>query len=374
MESIDTMLDEFAEKAKTPNANQEEPKTDAVETKTDFDYVSHYKGLGIEAATREEAEGQIKEVLTKYGELKDYPTKYEATQQELNQLKEKNELLSQQVNPLSYFSSEDAYVREQLAKKHPDYDASVLTKALGDTTKLTDIEVLVLGKRLTDGDIYQSDAKAIAEIESTYGIDLSTDKFEDLPIGVQTRIQKESKNLKQTFNSLRSEVELPKAVDTEAMMNAQKETLRQQSEQTKAEWKPFVDTLPTQLDKVALKDGEEVLFEYAIDDVYKQEVAGKAQQTLDFIASKGIKVTDAAKAAIVEDLKNAYLVNNLSKIVKTYTNNKIAETTEQQWRELHNAQGPNKATGDGKTALEGSTEAAEQKVWEHLKPKFVTKL
>lgn len=378
MAKIDEMLEQEAQERKggvekpveTP---VEKPVEKPIEENkvTEFDFVSHYKNFGIEAPTREEAESQLKERLDRYNELKDYPTKYET---DVNELKSKYDILKSQVNPLTYFSSPDAYIREQLVKAHPDINPVALTEALGDTNKLSPIEVLTLGRQLNDGDIFTSKQAAIADIERVYGVDLSETSFEDLPQATQNAIRKEAKSVLQNINTLKGEVKLPEVVDPETLTQAKQTELRQFQDGLKAEWKPFVDGLPTQLDKVAIKEGEETLIEYAISDDFKTEIKNRAQQTLEYLASKGVKVSDETKAAVVNELKTTYLLKELPKMLKTYANDKVAAITEQSNKELHNVQNANQKSNATQALKDGSKEAAEAKLMEQLKPSVITQL
>jgi hypothetical protein len=381
MANIDELLEQHAQEAKgggeekpveTPEKPVEKPVETPVEENktTEFDFVSYYKNFGIEAATREEAETQLKERLDKYNELKDYPTKYET---DVNDLKAKYDALKEQVNPLSYFSNEQAYIREQLVKAHPELNPTALIEALGDTNKLSPIEIVSLGLQLTDGDIFTSKQAAIAQIERNFGIDLSETSFEELPQATQNAIRKEAKSVLQNINTLKGEIKLPEVVDPETLITAKQTELRQLQEGLKAEWKPFVDSLTTHLDKVTIKDGEETVIEYQISDSYKAEIQSKAQQTLDFLASKGLKVSDETKAAVVNELKTAYLLRELPKMFKTYANDREAAVREQLNKDVHNVQNANQKT-NAAPLKEGSKEAAEAKIMESLKNPVITQL
>ncbi len=323
--------------------------------------MAHYKTtFGIESATKEEAEEQLKNTFTKYNELKDLPDKFTQTQQELETIKKRNEELSSAVDPLKYFANKDGYIREQLLIQHPEYDPNVITKVIGaKLDELSPIEVLVLGRRLKDGDIYKTDTDAIADIEETYSIDLS-DEFDNLTPAKQNAIRKEAKTLKIEFSEIKGSIKLPEAVSPDVLSAQKSEELRQLQDGLKKGWKPIVESLPTLLDKVQIKNGENTLIEYAIDNNFKADLSKKFNETVEFLAQKGVEVNDEAKAALVAEIKQTYVMNNLGAIMERYAQDKITAMDEATFRELHNSKPANTAEADAaKSRRETSKEKAE---------------
>ena len=354
---------------KTDEVKTDEVKTDEVkadEKKVEpaapqFDILAHYKTtFGIESATKEEAEEQLKTTFTKYNELKDLPDKFTQTQQELETIRRRNEELSSAIDPLKYFANKDGYIREQLLIQHPEYDPNVITKVIGaKLDELSPIEVLVLGRRLKDGDIYKTDTDAIADIEETYSIDLS-DEFDNLTPAKQNAIRKEAKTLKSEFSEIKNSVKLPEVVNPETLSAQKSEELRQLQDNLKKGWKPIVESLPTLLDKVQIKNGENTLIEYAIDNNFKADLSKKFNETVEFLAQKGVEVNDEAKAALVAEIKQTYVMNNLGAIMERYAQDKITAMDEATFRELHNSKPANTAEADAaKSRRETSKEKAE---------------
>ncbi|MBK9357728.1 MAG: hypothetical protein IPN08_10130 [Bacteroidales bacterium] len=88
--------EEAARMNKGEESQTDEKKTEEkTETKTEspaFDILAHYNtNFGLTAATKEEAEEQLKTAYTKYNEIKDLPEKFTQTQTELNEYKTKAE-------------------------------------------------------------------------------------------------------------------------------------------------------------------------------------------------------------------------------------------------------------------------------------------
>lgn len=348
-------------------ANEGAPEgTNTQAANQEFDFVAHYTSLtGSQFQSKDEAEASIKEIFTKYNELKDLPDKFIQAQQEVETYKAKYQKVSEAVDPLKYFANPESYIREQLIIKYPEYDPASLTKAI-TSTDLSPIEALIIGRKLNDSDIYKTDADAIADIEETYGIDLS-EEFDQLPSAKRNAILKEAKSYKQRFAELKNSVELPQALNPETMAQERIEQLRQQQDVLKQSWKPFVETLTNQLDKVSITKGDQLIFEFAIDDAFKTELAKRTNDTLEFLAQKGITFDDNAKAALVGELKQTYLINNLPVIMERYASEKIAAVDEATFRELHNPKPANQTQDSpARSSVDRSREAAEQQIAQSL--------
>ncbi len=349
------------------DATKPDEKKDDIPAPT-FDILAHYNTtFGITAATKEEAEEQLKNTFTKYNEIKDIPEKFTQTQQELEAAKARAEELAASVDPLKYFANKEAFIREQLLIQHPEYDPSVVSKIVGsDLTALSPVEALVLARRLKDGDIFKSDAAAIADIEETYSIDLSDD-FDSLTEAKQNAIRKEAKNLIKEFSEIKNSVKLPEAVNPETVATEKANALRQLQDTLKQGWKPVVESLPTLLDNVKITNGENTLIEYAIDNNFKTEISKKVNETVEFLASKGVEVNDQTKAALVDEFKQTYLMNNLGAIMERYAQDKIVAMDEATFRELHNSKPANTAEMNAaRSRLETSKEAAENQILTQL--------
>jgi len=355
------------DEGKTQEAKTDGEAEEKVEAPA-FDILAHYNTtFGLTAATKEEAEEQLKTTYTKYNELKDLPEKYSQTQQELEAAKAKAAELSTSVDPLKYFANKDGYIREQLLIKHPEFDPAVVSKIVSsDLEGLSPIETLIIGRRLKDGDIYKSDTDAIADIEETYGIDLS-EEFDSLTPAKQNAIRKEAKTLKGEFSEIKNSVTLPEAVNPNELATKKSEELRQLQDGLKQGWKPIVEALPSLLDKVQVTNGDKVLFEYAIDDAFKADIAKRVNDTVDFLAKNGTEINDNAKAALVNEVKQAYLHQNLGAIMERYAQDKIAAMDEATFRELHNSSPANTAEAKAaKSRMDTSKEAAENELLKQL--------
>jgi len=355
------------DEGKTQEAKTDGEAEEKVEAPA-FDILAHYNTtFGLTAATKEEAEEQLKTTYTKYNELKDLPEKYSQTQQELEAAKAKAAELSTSVDPLKYFANKDGYIREQLLIKHPEFDPAVVSKIVSsDLEGLSPIETLIIGRRLKDGDIYKSDTDAIADIEETYGIDLS-EEFDSLTPAKQNAIRKEAKTLKGEFSEIKNSVTLPEAVNPNELATKKSEELRQLQDGLKQGWKPIVEALPSMLDKVQVTNGDKVLFEYAIDDAFKADIAKRVNETVDFLAKNGTEINDNAKAALVNEVKQAYLHQNIGSIMERYAQDKIAAMDEATFRELHNSSPANTAEAKAaKSRMDTSKEAAENELLKQL--------
>jgi hypothetical protein len=187
-----------------------------------------------------------------------------------------------------------------------------------------------------------------------------SDEFDNLTPAKQNAIRKEAKTLKSEFSEIKNSVKLPEVVSPETLSAQKSEELRQLQDGLKKGWKPIVESLPTLLDKVQIKNGENTLIEYAIDNNFKADLSKKFNETVEFLAQKGVEVNDEAKAALVAEIKQTYVMNNLGAIMERYAQDKITAMDEATFRELHNSKPANTAEADAaKSRRETSKEKAE---------------
>ena len=187
-----------------------------------------------------------------------------------------------------------------------------------------------------------------------------SDEFDNLTPAKQNAIRKEAKTLKIEFSEIKNSVKLPEVVSPETLSAQKSEELRQLQDGLKKGWKPIVESLPTLLDKVQIKNGENTLIEYAIDNNFKADLSKKFNETVEFLAQKGVEVNDEAKAALVAEIKQTYVMNNLGAIMERYAQDKITAMDEATFRELHNSKPANTAEADAaKSRRETSKEKAE---------------
>ncbi|MBK9357729.1 MAG: hypothetical protein IPN08_10135 [Bacteroidales bacterium] len=182
----------------------------------------------------------------------------------------------------------------------------------------------------------------------------------------QNAIRKGAKTLKE-FSEIKNSVTLPEAVNPNELATKKSEELRQLQDGLKQGWKPIVEALPSLLDKVQVTNGDKVLFEYAIDDAFKADIAKRVNDTVEFLAKNGTEINDNAKAALVNEVKQAYLHQNIGSIMERYAQDKIAAMDEATFRELHNSSPANTAEAKAaKSRMDTSKEAAENELLKQL--------
>ncbi len=295
--------------------------------------------LGTEFKDRDEVKkSDLKDRLVDLETKKSYQT----TKKQLAELQSQNQELQGKLNPLSHFANKDEYVRQQLLIKHPEYDPAVLTKVIRtDAEKLNPLDAVRLKMQLENGDILSSQQDVDEMIEDTYDIDLSQD-FEEYPTLTQNKIKLKAKEANNVFQQLKKSVEVP---DNETVNKQRQEVL----DQTKKEWKPFVEKLPDKIGKIAFeKEKGKPLYEFDMDEKYVGEIVEHAEAIAEDIAKKGIGYSEKAQEALISQIKNQYVLNNLPRILESYANEVVSNMDEKTFREYHNPKSPNTAQGPKK--------------------------
>lgn len=278
--------------APTPPSNtwlDEVNKTYKTEFKTPEDFGKH-----LERAKRAD---ELEPKITEY------------TNNELKYQKQLKELQSS-LNPLEYFSSQEAFVAEQLKKQHPDKNPRVLQEIVSSDFKvMDDLDVLIKDALLTTPGLKGGEAGVRETILSEFGInDLSIPK-EEWPISVQNRIMIKANQARKQWDELKTNVVLPK-ISTPEEREAERVRL---ATEKKAQLIPLKETF-SKFDKFTEQIEEGKIFEFNVTDEYKK-VLPEMFET--YFVEAGI-TPDADSLASMEKLKRAlFLEGNFKQIYKT---------------------------------------------------------
>lgn len=262
---------------------------------------------------------------------------FSTQKQELESLKKTNEELKTQINPLSHFANEKEYIRQQLIKKYPDYDPTILTSiVLADPEKLSHIDILKMAMRVDYPDVKATDTQLNDLIEERFNI--SIDGYDPNEATTENlKVQMAVKDALKKFNALKADIKLPEQTDYEAKRVEQIKSLSDQ-------WKPFVSNLDQHLDKVVImgeENGKKVpLVEFGIDREFKNLVKSKVDDIVKSQAEAGYEFNSERQGALVNAYKQLYLINNLPKILQAHTNDVVLKMTLEQFKERHNPSQP----------------------------------
>jgi len=252
-----------------------------------------------------------------FEKAKKVDSEYEPKIQEYtnNEKKYKQQLeeLQSSLNPLSYFSSQEAYVAEQLRKQRPDLTPSVLQDVImEDTSKMSDLDVLTKNLQLVTKNLKGGESGARAVIFKRYGIDSETN-MDELDITTQNEILIEANAVRKQWNELKTSVKPPVVMTEEQKAAAREMAAQERLKQIT----PFRETF-SKFDKFTEQIDEDTTFDFNVPEEYKAELP-KMFDT--FFVDSGLEVNQENLAAMEEIKQALFLRKNFKQIHKLIEGN-----------------------------------------------------
>lgn len=285
--------------------------------------------------------GEYKDVDSIKGVF-DKASKYEQVATEREQYSKRVaelEGLEAKVNPLNFFSSPDAYLREQFLLKNPSLEPEVL-RVVSDLTPgkidgLDPLKALKVQMLVANPDIDGGEDGVAELIASKYGI--SADElvdFENLDRSVKNRIKLDAKTARVDLKKMYDGIDIPQTVD-----------LGQMRTDIKTAWESPLKEIVKGIDKLRLADG----YDFTVTDEMK---AGILEERLSKLSNNLVKPTQEMGEELSAKIKKELLVKNMDKIVQF-----IDKTSEEKWKahfraDVHNTQPLNdqdRQSADGKS-------------------------
>ena len=265
------------------------------------------------------------------------PDEFKAHMDSYGKLKEEYELMAgmiqQAQDPLNYFSSPEAYKREQLLKARKDIPVDVASKIVtSDLSNLSPLETLKLNFRLEHPEITnESDIEEL--LKEKYG-DYEGEEVTSL---TKNKMLIDSKSAMKNIEQLRSELKEPEKFDIKSMLEGKQNEYLNQAKEREGKWKEAYDkVLMDKIKEIVITDKDEngkeaVSFRYKLDDEFLQAAKEDVSRLMAF---KGVNPDneEAIKSA-VDEIQVAYLFKNLGKIIKAAQSEVEAKTIERMKRE-----------------------------------------
>ncbi len=285
-------------------------------------------------------------VATKVGEIE---SRNSELAQELDSLRSSHAALKKELDPLSYFSSQEAYVAEQLRKKYPTMDAVAIQKAVTqDVSEMSDIDVLALHDTIKRPGARGGEEMAKKILADDYGVDLSepSSQWDEIARG---KIERAAFDARQEIKTFSSEVEMPSAKSEEDRQADR----AQAAEALKAEWEPITPKL-TSFDKITIpgQEGEEA-FEFEVPQSFRDELGGFFEA---MITQGELEPTEETISFLIEQRNKEFIYQNLDKIRASIVAAERSAAEERLDRELNNTSPANTNTAPASTEEVGGTE------------------
>lgn len=278
----------------------------------------------------------FKAIFEKAKKADEYEPKVKGFDETEKQYKKQLDELQRSLNPLSYFSSQESYVAEQLRRQHPDKSPFVLQEIVtSDNTRMSDLDVLIKNQMLETPDLIGGENGAKEYILDKYGIDTSLPK-EEWSTTLQNKIKIEANQKRKEWNELKSKVELPKVMTAE---EREAETTRLQEEK-RTKITPLKETF-SKFDKFTEEIEEGKIFEFNVPDEYKEVLPAMFDT---YFVEAGLDVNEDTLKSM-EKLKRALLLEgNFKQIYKIIEGDVETRMKQKQDELLNNTTPPNTRT------------------------------
>ena len=285
-------------------------------------------------------ETKVKEALDKSSKYSEIVTERD---KHLSRVAELEALETKIADPITYFSSEDAYIREQFLIKNKDMEPAVLNVLTNlspnKIEKLSDFEAITTKMLIDNPDIEGGKDGAVELLSEKYGLtpeELADD--ENLERVVKNKIKLEAKNAKGDLKKMYEGIEVPKKAD-----------ISQARASVKSSWESPLKEIIKGVDKVQVAEG----IDFIITEDMKE---GLFEQQLISLTNNLTKVSDETAGKITGDIRERLLLENMDKVVETITRDLTEKIKAQVRAEVHNTNPLNSSTRE-KAAAKTLTEA-----------------
>lgn len=282
-----------------------------------------------------ESEEQAKEALTQPS----MKTEYEEAQQKLAELQSKYDVLTEQLDPMSYFSSEEAMKLEAFKKQYPKKDASIAQKIFSqeDLSAVSDLDMVKMGRKFSNPKLPGTEKDLEDALALEFGEEAET-PVEEWSKAAQIRMATVAGEYRDQFETMKQGVKLPEVVNIEELRNQRQKASEEQKAQITEAWNKHSKEIAndTKVLKVPVgtpKEGEEQKF-------FEWDLGKPPQAEADHLAKSyatvGAPMNDETKAAFQRSLQMSLLEANLPQILQKYGDDLEARKEEAHLKETHN--------------------------------------
>jgi hypothetical protein len=294
--------------------------------------------FGEEIPDQDKLKERIKQNNAELVSLREVSKTYNKTVHEQQQarilaLEAENNQLMQDVNPLSHFSSEDAYRSEQLKKIFPNYNRKAIEELTSsDLDKMDVLKAIRLNYQLNYGkDDIEWQNKCM---EKDYGAEFDE---EGNLVTVEPVMERAAMDIIKDFKKIK-ETEIPKVKDYKSAIEQRTTEQKAKVEKLKTDWKPIMESALSKLTKLTIPftspDGKTPSnFEFALEE---QATAPYISQAVELMANSGREPNEENLKSVMQSVINNLLLSNLTKIATAYGNAKATEIDELWAKETHN--------------------------------------
>jgi len=287
----------------------------AAPTEPTFDFETLNKTFGTEYKDVD----SIKGVFEKASKYDDVYTQKETASRRVAEL----EAIEEKVNPLNFFSSPDAYLREQFLLKNPDLDPGVLKVVSGLTPTiikdLSPLKALQAQLLVANPDIEGGEEGVAELVADKYGITVEElGDYASLERSVKNKINLDAKTARTELGKLFDGIDVPQKVD-----------LTQARTEIRTAWESPLKELIKGIDKLSIaKD-----LDFIVTDDMK---AGLFDDRLTRLSNGLVKPSEEVMQDIASDIRTRLLIENMDKVVEVISKTEGEKWKEHYRKEVHN--------------------------------------
>ncbi len=309
--------------------------------------------LGVKLEKEDQLNDYAKR-LRGYEEVEAKAKQADTLQGQLEELKIKNDELTKQLDPLSYFASENDFKVQQLKKLYPDRNPYVLQEIVEkDLSKMDDVDVLVKAVMIDNPDLRGGEAGARDAVLGKYLEEGAL--LEEADDRTLNRIKIDANAARRQLRAL-TDVELPKIQTLEDRQKAQEEKVASIREG----WKPYMEKIAAP-DALEIKDAEgNKLFDFELEE---GSTSGIADYLDAFVVAGELEPSEETLMTVIDQRDRDLVYDNLPKILAVYKNQLLSEFQKKVDEELNNTKPPNTAEPTDKevqSAVSGFEKMAEE--------------
>ena len=282
-----------------------------------------------------ESEDQVKEALTK----QTMESEYDELQTQYKDLDEKYSLLTEQLDPSKYFSSEEAMKLEMFKKENPKKDASIAQKVFStdDLNSVDDLEMVKMGRKFKNPKLPGTEKDLEVAIMEELGIEEDSPRSE-WSTTAQIRLANMASDYREQFDTIKEGVQLPERIDIDGLHAERKQASEEVKTKLVEDWTKNADDLLKTFDKIKLPVGkpeegeDQQFFEWDLGEAPKAEI----ESLKGHYITNGIEYDDLTKESFNKALEMSQLSKNLPQIMKQYGEDIVAREAEKHLKETHN--------------------------------------
>ena len=324
--------------AETPPVEEPTPEPIPEPEATEWDFSSLNKQLDKNYTSIEELQADLNKP-TKESEFTELEAKHADLQKLYDESNQINELLTEQLDPATLFSSEAAMKLEVFRKANPKKDPTIAQTVFSteDLSTIDDLDMVKMGWRFnTSKKLKGSEKDLEAAIAEELGQDTDT-PVSEWTVSAQNRLQMMAGSFVSQFDQLKSSVELPekinidelrnqRTIDAETKLNSLTEGWNLTAEETLKETSSIKVPIGTPA------EGEEQrFFEWELGQAPKEEAESLKEQYI-----KAGLPPEEAKELFQKSLQLTLIDANMPQIMQKYGDDIVARMKEEHLDQSHN--------------------------------------